>query len=118
MILTHFQPKQNNFILNPNLNINALQIQATAPSIVTLPEKNEQKLFVNGAEVSDGKPVTISKIEIIENKSAAPASSSADAIKLEPFTSKTEETNNVPDKDSFIVTPDYIQQSMLIAPSI
>lgn len=91
------------------------QIQATTPSIVALPQKNEPKLFVNGAELSDGNPVTISKIEVIENTSVVPEPSTADDTKPEPMPIKVEETKNAADKDSFIVTPDYIQQSMLIS---
>lgn len=86
------------------------------PTIVALPQKQEPKLFVNGTEVSDGKPVTISKIEIIENKSVAPAPELPPPIVAETKTEqtpiKTEETKTATDKDSFIVTPDYIQQSM------
>lgn len=84
------------------------------PSIVTLPQKQEPKLFVNGTEESDGKPVTISKIEIIENKSVAPPElpSIVAEIKTEQTPIKTEETKTTTDKNSFIVTPDYIQQSM------
>lgn len=94
------------------------QIQATTPSIVALPQKNEPQLFVNGADISDGKPVTISKIEVIENKSVTPElpePSTADDKKPEPVSTpnKTEEQPKISvDKDSFIVTPDYIQQSM------
>lgn len=90
------------------------QMQATSPSIVALPQKIEPKLFVNGAEISDGKPVTISKIEVIENKSAVPEPSTADETnQTEQQPIKAEESVNATDKDSFIVTPDYIQQSML-----
>lgn len=87
------------------------QMQPTSPSIVALPQKIEPKLFVNG-EISDGKPVTISKIEVIENRSAVPEPSTDDEIKTEQAPIKAEETVNATDKDSFIVTPDYIQQSM------
>lgn len=91
------------------------QIQATTSSIVAPLQKIEPKLFVNGAEISDGKPDSISKIEIIENKSVVPEPSTTEGVKPEPTTPaiKVEETKNAIDKESFIVTPDYIQQSML-----
>lgn len=90
------------------------QIQTTTPSIVALPQKNEPKLFVNGAEITDGNPVTISKIEVIENTLVVPEPSTADDTKSEQTPIKVDEAKNATDKDSFIVTPDYIQQSMLI----
>lgn len=57
--------------------------------------------------------MTISKIEVIENKSAVPEPLTADETKQEPAPIKAEETKSAADKNSFIVTPDYIQQSML-----
>lgn len=91
------------------------QIQATTSSVVAPLQKIEPKLFVNGAEISDGKPDSISKIEVLENKLVVPEPSTTEEIKPEPTTPaiKVEETKSTVDKDSFIVTPDYIQQSML-----
>lgn len=91
------------------------QIQATTSSVVAPLQKIEPKLFVNGAEISDGKPDSISKIEVLENKLVVPEPSTTEEIKPEQTTPaiKVEETKSTVDKDSFIVTPDYIQQSML-----
>lgn len=104
--------RNNNFHLKFVFN-ECFQIQVTTSSIVALPQKNEAKLFVNGSEISDEKPVTISKIEVIENKSAILEPSTAAEIKPESTPIKAEETKGAADKNSFIVTPDYIQQSML-----
>lgn len=104
----------------------------TAASIVTAPEKIESTLE-NGVQVNDGKPVTVAKIEIIENivKPSTPtktqsatttaAIASPVAVTVTPTKSdvsdpKKSEPGKVAGDKSFVVTPDYIQQSMIDLP--
>lgn len=101
------------------------------------PLKPDQKIYVNGKEVTNDQPVKISKIEIIENSTVKVNQKTDAEIKTEtnpnlnnqipntPDTSKQQKTNQIKPAttpatetkkitvEDSIATPDYIQQSEL-----
>lgn len=85
-----------------------IEFQIQQSSLEVLPQTVEPKLFVTNPEISDANPVTISKIEIIENELRPIESTS-----LQPDIPKIVASSSNALDDSFIVTADYIQQSML-----